>query len=441
MVVPRRHLLLGGACALTTFALVSGSAAQPFVDASAFGLSDSLGDQTTALQAAINAATSLRQPLFIGAGTYEINGAILTGPLTIRGSGQTMFLLRQGNAVFSIKQGSNVVLEGLTFSGGTQTSSATALVEVEDASPFTIRDCRFLNAAGNGINTRNARGHIRNCEFADIGETAIFSLDSQGLDVEGNAITRCGNGGIRIWRSETGPDGSQVFANRISEIGWVGGGNGQHGNGINVFRADGVSVSDNHITDCAFSAIRLNATNDTRIIGNHCENSGEVTIFSEFGFSGSIISNNLIEGGAAGISMTNFDHGGRLSVCNGNIVRNIAPRSLTNPDTVPYGIAAEADAAVVGNVIEAVPGTGIVVGWGPYLRDVLVNDNLVRDCDIGIAVSVAEGAGSARISGNLVSGSLQHAIVGAQWDKIVATDLADKAAEFDTLTVEGNTVL
>ena len=114
-----------------------------------------------------------------------------------------------------------------------------------------------------------------------------------------------------------------------------------------------------------FSAIRLNATNNCRVTGNYCLDSGEVSIFSEFGFSGSIISNNLIDGGAAGISMTNFDHGGRLSVCQGNIVGNLAERSLTNPDTVPYGIAAEADAAVTGNIVEQVPGAGIVVGWDP----------------------------------------------------------------------------
>lgn len=202
-----------------------------------------------------------------------------------------------------------------------------------------------------------------------------------------------------------------------------------------------MSISDNHIADCAFSAIRLNATNNCRVTGNYCLDSGEVSIFSEFGFSGSIISNNLIDGGAAGISMTNFDHGGRLSVCQGNIVRNLAERSLTNPDTVPYGIAAEADAAVTGNIVEQVPGAGIVVGWGPYLRDVLVNDNLVRDCAVGIKVSVAPGAGHARVSGNIVSGSREHGFVGVQWDDIVSTNLSADSHGFPNIAIEGNSIV
>ncbi len=62
-------------------------------------------------------------------------------------------------------------------------------------------------------------------------------------------------------------------------------------NGINIFRADEVIVSGNHISDCAFSAVRLNATNNTHITGNTCLASGEVAIFSEFSFTGSVIAN------------------------------------------------------------------------------------------------------------------------------------------------------
>lgn len=175
-------------------------------------------------------------------------------------------------------------------------------------------------------------------------------------------------------------------------------------------------------------------------VNNGCYFSGEVTIFSEFGFTGSIISDNLIEGGAAGISMTNFDHGGRLSICQGNLVRNLAERSVANPEVLPYGIAVEADAVVDGNVVEAVPGTGIKVGWGPYLRDVLVSDNLVRDCHLGIVVSLAPGAGHARVAGKMIAGG-KHALVGAEWDDIVSTDLLADAERFPHIVVTDNSVI
>ncbi|WP_158626016.1 TIGR03808 family TAT-translocated repetitive protein [Arsenicitalea aurantiaca] len=165
-----------------------------------------------------------------------------------------------------------------------------------------------------------------------------------------------------------------------------------------------------------------------------------MAIFSEFGFSGSLIADNLIDGAALGISMTNLDTGGRLAICSGNLVRNIAPASAVNPDTVPVGIFAEADAVVTGNIVEDVPGTGILAGWGPYLRDVLVTDNLVRNADIGIAASVAPGAGRARIAGNLITGARRHAIAGMAWSEVAAPDLVAEAAAHPHLAIGENTI-
>ena len=68
------------------------------------------------------------------------------------------------------------------------------------------------------------------------------------------------------------------------------------------------------------------------------------------------------------------------------------------------------------------------------------SDNLVRGCEMGIVVSLAPGAGHARISGNIVSGSVRHGIVGARWDDIVSTDLAADADAYDTLAITDNSV-
>lgn len=438
----RRELLASLGAAIVTMGGIERAMSQPFVDATAFGVEPGNGgDQTRALQMAVDAAATQGQPLYLAGGTYMVANVTISRPVTILSTARATLQLGTGEAIFTLGDCQDVVLEGLILDGLGRSDPATSLLSITNAQRITLRDCRLVRSGGNGITAHGMQGTIENCQLADIADTAIFSTDSNGLDIVSNTIARCGNGGVRVWRNESGLDGSRVWGNRISDIDWVGGGNGQNGNGINIFRADGVSVADNHLVNCAFSAIRLNATNNTRVTGNYCGQSGEVSIFSEFGFSGSIISHNLIEGGAAGISMTNFDHGGRLSVCQGNIVRNLAERSHTNPDTVPYGIAAEADAAVTGNIIEAVPGRGMVVGWGPYLRDVLVNANLVRDCTIGIAVSVAPGAGHASISGNIVSGSREHAIIGAQWDDIVSTDLAADHSRFTNLLVEGNSVV
>ena len=97
-----------------------------------------------------------------------------------------------------------------------------------------------------------------------------------------------------------------------------------------------------------------------------------MALYVEFAFEGAIVANNLIDGGNGGISFANFfEHGGRLGVCSGNIVRNIRG-GPTYPDgnlQIGAGIAAEADVAITGNVVEDAV-WGLQLGWGPYLRDV-----------------------------------------------------------------------
>ena len=67
------------------------------------------------------------------------------------------------------------------------------------------------------------------------------------------------------------------------------------------------------------------------------------------------------------------------------------------------GIAIEADSVVTGNVIEGSTAYGIMVGWGRYLRDVSVTDNLIRNAMIGIGVSIDPAAGTALITNNLIA--------------------------------------
>jgi uncharacterized secreted repeat protein (TIGR03808 family) len=439
--IQRRNILALGVMTGAA-ALASPLRAQPALDSAAFGLDPTSGaDQSPALQAAIDAATALGQPLTLPSGTYAVAGIRITAPLRLQGSGETILALARGDTILSLEQTADVTIEGITFagSGGGAGRSDAGLLQLLDATGATLRDCRFTDAPAQALMLARSAASVSGCSFTRSADAAIYAIDSLGLHITGNRITGCGNGGILIWRSEPGWDRSIIANNTITAIDWRDGGNGQNGNGINIFRADGVIVSGNQISDCAFSAIRLNTANDTQITGNTCTNGGEIAIYSEFAFAGSIIANNLVDGAAGGISMTNWDNGGRLAMCSGNIVRNIAATSRTNPDVNPYGIAAEADAVISGNIIDAVPGIGIGVGWGPFLRNVLVTDNLIRGTERGIVVSVAEGAGAARITGNMISETL-HPLVAARWNEIASERLQDDAGRFPALIVSGNTL-
>jgi uncharacterized secreted repeat protein (TIGR03808 family) len=400
--------------------------------------SDGSGDQSTALAEAMSKAAATGQPLFLAGGTYRIADVAVPDNLKMTGiPGVTVLALAPGGS--SILKGTataNVTLEGISFDG-TGGSGDAPLADFTGLIDLSLSGCRFSHAGADALALRQCGGRIENCTFTDSGSIAIFATDSRGLAVTGNRIDGCGNGGILVWRSEAGNDGTIVMGNRIANIDWRGGGNGQNGNAINVFRADNVIIASNHISGCAFSAVRINAGKNTQVTGNTCLDCGETAIFSEFGFSGSAIANNVIDGAATGISIANLDSDGHLATCTGNIVRNIAPVSRTNPDTTPVGIFAEADVAITGNVVEGVPGPAIVAGWGPYLRNVLVSNNVVREADIGIAVSVAEGAGSAQVTGNIIA-ARGSAVVGMAWTETVSNNLADDAGRFPNVTVSGN---
>ncbi|WP_417580283.1 TIGR03808 family TAT-translocated repetitive protein [Pelagibacterium sp.] len=428
--------------AATLIPTLSGSIMMRAGKAQTIASSPSAGtDMTDALQSAIDSAANTGH-LSLPAGQFATRGLRLPSRFMLSGvPGATELIHLGDDPLLGAEDESDIVVSGLSLDGSGAGGELwhRGLVHFSKCENVTIRDCAIANTGLNGISLLGTSGRVDNCQISGSAYTGLFIYDGAGVFVSGNTISRCHNGGIRVWRGEAGADGTIISGNRINAIDWADGGNGQNGNGINIFRADEVIVSDNHISDCAFSAIRLNATNNTQISGNVCVASGEVAVFSEFSFTGSIISGNIIDGAAAGISMTNFNDGGRLAVCTGNIVRNLYARSETNPDLdAPYGIAAEADAIISDNVVENVPGTGITAGWGPFLRDVTINGNLVRDIDVGIAVSVAEGAGTATVTGNTIIGARRQAMVGAAWHETVSNDLAAEAERFPLIVMDGN---
>lgn len=221
------------------------------------------------------------------------------------------------------------------------------------------------------------------------------------------------------------------------------GGTGPWGNGINVYQADSVIISNNHVSDCAFSTIRSNSGNNIQITGNTCLRAGETSVYSEFAYNGALVANNIIDGGARGISIVNLDQGGRLAVCANNLIRNIhenAPYEM-EPFVFGDGISAEADVAITGNVIDTTANFGLKLGWGNYLRNVVASSNVIRKTKTGIYVSVVEGTGNANITGNMLSDLKGAGIAGFRWNDAVTGDLAKSGSEdFPNLTIANNSV-
>jgi len=403
---------------------------------------DTSADQTDALQVAIDQAAQMRLPLLLAPGRYLTRTLRLRPGTRIAGVGVASVLEAiGGQTVLSAEGVDGIEVSQCAIDGGPGASTrgkGSDLVALSACADLELDSLVIRNAPANAVALAGCSGTIRLCRIRDIAKAAIFSLDAKGLQIANNDIARCANNGILVWRSQKGEDGTIVAHNHITSIETRDGGSGQNGNGINVFRAGGVIVTGNRIADCAYSAVRGNAADDMQVMGNNCARLGEVAIYAEFGFQGAVITSNIVDGAAAGISVTNFNDGGRLAVVQGNLIRNLSRREHEPVDKRGEGISAEADAAVSGNVIENAPTVGILIGWGRYMRNVSVTGNMIRGAPIGIVITSDKDAGSCLVAHNTIAGATDGAIRAMDHGRAFGPDLTDVAPDSRRVFVAGN---
>ncbi|NVK34904.1 MAG: TIGR03808 family TAT-translocated repetitive protein [Rhodobacteraceae bacterium] len=449
----RRGFLGGVALFLSGTAVPAASAAIRMADlrgsmeAAEVGLlPNAAGDQTALFQHAVNRAVENGKALFLPAGNYPVsNIRFPSGTLIVGVPGRTRLVYQGGGGLLARAEGvSNVTLSGLTFDGANRSIGdiTEGLLHFLSVRNLSIHDCEIMGSAKTGLLMDRTSGTISECVISGSAETGIWSRDAKGLTLSRNTVRDCANGGIWVHRWKDGEDGTIVTGNRIERIASKNGGTGQWGNGINIFRAHSVVISNNRIADCAFSAIRANSGSNVQIIGNSCMRSGETGIYSEFNFQGAVISSNIVDGATIGVSIANYREGGRLAVCSGNLIRNLTQQGPYPPEVAGFGhgIVVEADTSLTGNVIEGAPRFGIMLGWGPYLRNVVASQNVVRDCGTGIAVSVAKGAGHAMITNNMIQFARKDAIVGYRWLEKATREL-NNTSDWSHLLVKDNQVI
>ncbi len=443
MPLTRRDLIAGSLASAFAAPVAARDGSPKGIEAARFGVrANADSDQTRALQKAIDETTRAQQPLWLAPGRYRSGPLRLSSGTRIIGAKDaTRLQFVQGPALFMAQDAGAITLETLTIDGGNIRLGNGALVSFSTATDLRLAGCTIVNAGGNAVALTQCSGTVEGNTITNSADNALFSLDGR-LTIRGNTVAKSGNGGIRVWQSAKRSDGSIIENNTIEDTQAHGGGDGQNGNAINVYRAERVIVRGNTIRRAAFTAVRGNAASHIVIRSNTCSELGEVAIYSEFDFVDATIVDNVIDTAAMGIAVTNMDQGGHLAVVRGNVIRNMTnKRPQGGPDAYGVGIGVEADTTVSGNTIENAPVMGIVVGSGKYLRDCKVTANSVRDAGIGVGVSVVEGAGRAEITANVFSGIKHGAVVGLAWDKAVTGDLTRGGADkFPQLTIRDNKV-
>jgi uncharacterized secreted repeat protein (TIGR03808 family) len=433
-------------------------------------------DNSAAVQAAIDQASTRGVGLRFPPGTYAIGRPLTlrTGTALAGGLGATRLVFGAG-AGLTANKANGIRIEDLILDGANQPISSAAgldaILSLQDCGHVRLAQLDVHDGRGNGLVLKGCSGSITACRVHGLRRAGIFVLDGTGVEIARNHVHDCGDNGILAWTSKAAELGALIQANRIERIAARSGGTGQNGNGVNVYRAGGVLVSDNRISDCAYSAIRANGASNIQMISNSCARIGEVALYAEFAFEGALIANNLVDGAASGISVTNFNEGGRLAVVQGNLIRSLVRREHEPEDKRGEGISVEADTVVANNVIEGAPSAGIFIGWDRHMREVSVTGNLVRQSRIGIAVQAGTSqpaskaaqllasvtgraaqagrpapgpaagpvAGRVLIANNMISGTRDGAIRTLRLHTPFGADLAqDAASPFAHITCAGN---
>jgi uncharacterized secreted repeat protein (TIGR03808 family) len=406
----------------------------PFIvrTAKADAVTPSGADDTKAIQAAIVKAYKGSGEVQLGAGTFNVSVLTIKSNVTLRGiPGATKLLAPVGGKIFSIRTSNYVVLSGLALvAKGTTGNILTA----EGIDRLIVEDCDFSGGEA-GMRIASCGGRVVGNQFKFHDDVGLQSIDSKGMSISGNRVSDIGNCGIQVWQTEKREDGSIITENHISRIAAKGGGNGQNGNGINIFKAGNVTIANNRISDCAFTGIRNNSGPNSIITGNMISRCNEVALFVEFNHDGSIVADNIIDTASQGIEIV----GGRLSQCTGNVCRNL---NGTDPEGLPLGggILCDADVIVANNLVDVAKNYGIRLGWGPYGRSLQASNNTLLGCRRGIEFSLA-GEGPYIITNNIISGASLGAIVGMDHMQPITTDLTAVGAKLPAnVNISGNMV-
>lgn len=415
-----------------------------------YGLVPNTGtDQTSNFQAAINAAQSQELPLYIPKGTYHITTVSVTQPIEIYSSpGAAAILGYNQGPILDVSSGGTtsfgpVRISGLLIDGGNQAFPGgigdPALIRVSKVNYLTIERCILRNSAYHGIYLSECDGRLFQNSVEGAAETGIHSIDAggDGVIIEGNKVRWSGNNGIQVFRSTIGGDSSIVTMNTIGETSANSGGTGPYGNAVTVFRANYVTVSENKIFSSAFSAVRLNSSSGSQVLGNQSWSCQEVAIWVEAPgegdtYQGGVVANNVIDTCGSGITVTNVNYGGRRVVVSGNQVTNATNNTITYDggtyQTWGRGIEGDGDVLIIGNQIENTEDYGLFLfpiningDLGPIDIIAMAEANMLKNCAGGIGFYKDDTTyGRLFIGGNVIynysTASKYGAIVPVSYD-------------------------
>lgn len=221
---------------------------------------------------------------------------------------------------------------------------------------------------------------------------------------------------------------------------------GEENHGVNIGYCVRASVTDCNLINLGDEVIDIYSCEDTIVSNNHIENcpaagpsGGAITIAD--GSRGAVVSENTIIHSGADYVLTADDFGGAdgimlpagvqmsgsIELPDGTVIGRYT--TLTEDTFIPvgtklmksnYGVAVEslytpvADVVISGNTILDMHGKGISLGAtneGASIANVVITNNVIRGCDMGIRASGTYPKSGVKIHDNIIADCAEEAIL------------------------------
>ena len=178
-----------------------------------------LDDQSRKFSRMLEAASDRDMPVFLPPGTYAVSNLNLPRHVRLSGvPGATRIVYGGDGHLFLAEQTELLHLDGLLIDGANRWigDQAQGLIDARGVSQLVIDNCRIIGSGKNGIALERVAGRVERCEISGAADAGIFSVEGAGLQITGNTVSGCGNGGILVHRWQIADDGTIVTGNRVS---------------------------------------------------------------------------------------------------------------------------------------------------------------------------------------------------------------------------------
>ena len=134
--------------------------------------------------------------------------------------GATRIVYGGGGHFLTGENAEHIELTGLVLDGANQfiADYAQALLELRGVRHLVVDNCQIAGSGKNAVALERVAGRIERTAISGAADVGIWSVEGDGVSITNNSVSDCGNGGILVHRWKPAEDGTIVSGNRIDMV-------------------------------------------------------------------------------------------------------------------------------------------------------------------------------------------------------------------------------